>query len=89
VFPLAGVFSGCRGHGIGMPEEWSECAMECSLRLMESRGERTIALYGAPGLDGDNGMEVVSRAWCVKICVRVSESEGLSMENGVLAYPGG
>jgi hypothetical protein len=70
-----------------MPEERLECAVECSLRLMEGRSERTIALYGAPGLDGDNGAEVVSRAWCVKICDRVSESEGLSMENGVLAYP--
>ena len=58
MFPLAGVFSGCRGHGVGMPEEWLECALECTLRLMECRSERTIALYGAPGLDGDNGMEV-------------------------------
>jgi hypothetical protein len=41
-----------------MPEEWLECALECTLKLMECRSERTIALYGAPGLDGDNGMEV-------------------------------
>jgi hypothetical protein len=57
---------------------------------MECRGERT--LYGAPGLDGDIGMKgfvwvVGSRAWCISISASVSESEGSSMENVVLAYP--
>lgn len=54
-------------------EEWMECALECTLRLMEGRGERTIALYGAPGLEGDgrDGWRTCARG------VSVSECEGV------------
>ena len=51
-----------------MPEEWLECALECTLKLMECRSERTIALYGAPGLDGDNGMEVFWGGYSRVVC---------------------
>jgi len=43
------------------------------------------------GLDGNDGMEVIGSGYARVVysdgCCKVSESEGSSMEKGVLAYP--
>jgi hypothetical protein len=58
---LTGGFPRDRGHGIGLAV-WSRGMdgmqmLECTLRLIWRRAERTIALYSAPGTRGRRGME--------------------------------
>jgi hypothetical protein len=58
---LAGGFPRDRGHGIGLAVLSRGMdgmqMLECTLRLIWRRAERTIALYSAPGTRGRREME--------------------------------